>query len=111
MKKFTSNKVSSTRRGETIIPYSDNINVLLLTNNAQKRILVPPNAQVVLFSSNGDFWAAYGDESVSATIPTGDITNGTAGDFNPLGREVVPGTYISLIATANTIVTLAFYGA
>lgn len=96
-------------RGMFAYPVSDTINAVVLAANTAVLAAIPTGANIVVFSGNHDFYAAYGNSSVAATIPAATISNGTANELNPSIRYTANNTHISLIAPAATVVTLAFY--
>ncbi len=99
-------------RLDFVPPPSDQVDAQVLSANTAARHTVPDGARYVLFAALGDFWAKFGDGTVTAVIPAGTVADGSAPEPNPAARQIPEGaTHISLIATAATTVTLAFYGA
>ena len=67
---------------------------------------VPASAKFVLFSATDNFYVNW---SGTAAIPSGDITNGSGSELNPIIRSITPGATFSVIAAADIVVTLSFY--
>lgn len=67
---------------------------------------VEPRQMVI--SASGNFYARFDDGA--ASIPTGNVTNGTASMLNPTYLRVFPGETISFIGAPGVILTIAFYG-
>ncbi len=85
---------------------SDHVNVVQLTSGVGKQITTPADAKLVMFSATAPFWARFG---TAASLPTGDITNGSGPELNPCVRTVTPGTAIGLVAASACYVSLSFY--
>lgn len=86
---------------------SDHIDVRSLAANTAENHTIPQSARFVTFSSTGDFYARFG---AAASIPAGDVLDGTASDFNPTQRRIPEGvTTIGLIAPTDCKIQLAFY--
>lgn len=70
-------------------------------------------ANLVIMSSNGDFYAAYqqtGDGAPpTATVPAANVADGSACELNPAGRLVQNLSGISVISASATIITFAYY--
>lgn len=86
--------------------YIDNLN---LTAGTAKSLTVPSGAVFAFFVPvNGvNFAVAY---DTTAVFPVADITDGTAPDLNPVGREIMGITTLSVISNTNTEITVLFYG-
>ncbi len=69
-------------------------------------VTLPANANICVFSANGDFYVRY--DGTAATVPTGAIAASTV-DLNPSVRDVSNLTTLNIIAPATTKITLAFY--
>lgn len=77
-------------------------------------ITVPTGADLVVFSSTGNFYARPNN---AAAIPAADVTDGTGSELNPTAWQLrplgaTPGTAITtigIIASADAVVTLAWY--
>jgi hypothetical protein len=79
-----------------------------------ENIAIPSGARVVIFTSDGNFWCKPGASAGSR--PTGDTTDGTAWDFNPVGYWLGAGfdgvalTHLRVEAPiAGTTVVAKFY--
>lgn len=77
-----------------------------LAASTAESITVPTGGRYALFSATGDFYANY---TTTATVP-GDVTNGQASELNPSMRFVQGVTTISVIAPADCVVTVSFWG-
>ena len=98
-----------TRRGFAPLA-SDYIDCRVLAATTAERHTIPSGARYVIFAADGTFYARFGDSSVTAAIPAADVTDGTGSMINPEAREIPSAvTHISLIASAATVVTLAFF--
>ncbi|WP_293862530.1 hypothetical protein [uncultured Alsobacter sp.] len=79
-----------------------------LSANTPKRYEIPAGAKSISFSADGDFYALYGGSSVVTSIPSDDVTDGSAAELNPMARRLPDGiTHISLVAPAATRVTIS----
>lgn len=89
------------------------VNSLAVTAaGAAESFTVPAGADIVIFSSDGNF---YANCATTATVP-GDVTDGTASELNPTGymlRDFSGGaiTAISVISPTSgaSVITAAFY--
>jgi hypothetical protein len=79
----------------------------VLTANVGQFHTVPSGANFVLFSADGDF---YAKPNTSATVPAGNVTDGSASELNPSVWSVSTVTGIGVIADSSRKVTLTFYG-
>lgn len=84
------------------------VNNYLLTAGANKAVTVPTDAHYAIFSANADIWVKIGG---TATVPSGDTTDGTGSELNPRARKVDPGQTIGVISEYAAKVSIAFYGA
>lgn len=89
-----------------VINPSDHVVVVKLVPAVGRSVTVPATARLVLFHADGPFWVRFGG---SATVPDGDILDGTAPEPNPAGRMVKGGDSIGLAAAQETLVSLVFY--
>jgi len=84
--------------------------VRVMAANVAKTFIVPLWATkcfLMVAPGGTDFWANY---SAAATIPSGDVSDGSAAELNPAGRTVVGGQAISVItATAGAIIQAYYY--
>ncbi|MEF8758328.1 MAG: hypothetical protein V5B36_00950 [Candidatus Accumulibacter sp. UW25] len=88
------------------IPFSDYINVQVLLPNVAESPTLPADARFILFSSTADFYARVNG---TASVPSTDVTDGSASEINPTIRSLLGVTSLSLIAPANCTVSLSFY--
>ncbi len=90
------------------IPQSDTINGMHFTVAAAKNDTVPAGANFVVFavSQSVDIYVKVGG---SAAVLTGDVTDGSASELNPLVRQVAAGATIGVAVGAACDVTLAYY--
>jgi hypothetical protein len=91
-----------------VINQSDFINVAWLIAGAQRNFSAPSEANIVMFSATGSFYCLIGS-SAAASIPIGNVLDGSASEMNPIAREVLVGDKISLISPVDCKVTMAFY--
>jgi hypothetical protein len=84
----------------------------ILAAGVARRAAIPAGYRFVDFQTDLDFYAKPGDVTVNAVVAVGDVTDGTASEFNPKWRSVGGGfTHISIISASAGIVTLAWHGA
>ena len=84
----------------------------VLAAGVARRATIPAGYRFVDFQTDLDFYAKPGDNTVTAVVAVGDVTDGTASEFNPKWRSVGGGfTHISIISASNGVVTLAWHGA
>ncbi len=111
MRSFKDNTPS---RAQFAPPPADYVDARVLGAGAAERHTIPTSPikpKYVVFSGDGNFYALFGDSTVTAAIPAADVTDGTAPELNPEAREIPAGaTHISLIASAATVITMSFYG-
>jgi hypothetical protein len=91
-----------------VINQSDFINVAKLVGGIRQNFNAPNEASIVMFSSTSDFYCLIGP-SVTASISVGSILDGSASEFNPIAREILPRDKISLISVVDCRITMAFY--
>jgi hypothetical protein len=89
------------------IPFSDTINACVLTAGVPESLTIPAGANFVVFSATGEF---YIRANGTAAVTAGDVTNGTASEFNPAARSLVGVTSLSVVAPGACTVTAAFFG-
>jgi hypothetical protein len=69
--------------------------------------LAPGSFLVLVFSANcTDYYVRYGG---TATVPSGDVTDGTASERNPSAMQLVQGDSLSIISPTTCIVTISYY--
>lgn len=86
----------------------DYINCVVLSAGVAKQVTVPSGAGTAKFKSTAAFCAKYGDNP-TATIPTSDVSDGTASDLCPFWVPVSDVAKISLISEAACRVHIIFY--
>lgn len=84
------------------------VNALTLAASTAESFTIPSGALYVVFSSEADFWCR---RDATASVPTGDVTDGTSAELNPTGYEIFGITSISVISETAQIITAAFYDA
>jgi hypothetical protein len=87
------------------LPPSDHCDSLSLVAGTAGSFPVPPDAKFAMFASTGDFFANY---SGNASVPN-DVIDGSASELNPTMRYVNGLKFISVIAAADSIVTVSYY--
>ncbi len=88
------------------LPAPDYVDARVLAAGTEEIHSVPAGADIVVFSATDDFYVNY---DATAVAPSGDITDGSASELNPVVRDVRGVTSIHLVAPATCTVTLAFY--
>jgi len=80
-----------------------------LSASAAKAITVPAGAKWVVFSAplSMNFFVRY--SNTPATIPGGDITDGSACEQNPIARLIEGVSNMSIISADAGVVTIAYY--
>lgn len=90
----------------------DYVDARILAANTAETVTTPNDAEFVIFSGNADFYVRYNG---TATVPSGDVNDGTASELNPTARHIKKGNGtngFSIIApVANTTVTMSFFKA
>src|SRR4051812_28875290 len=89
---------------------ADWIDARVLAANVAETFQAPPGARFVLFSADGDFYCRLAPASTAATVPAGDVTDGSASELNPIMRAIREQEFVSVIATAARIVTMSYFG-
>lgn len=108
MRSFTSGMYN---RRQFAPPPADYVDVRVLAAAAPERHTIPAGAAFVVFSCSTDFYVRFGDVTVTAAVPAGDVTDGSGSELNPEAREIPSGTtHISLISAAGAVATLSFFG-
>ena len=85
---------------------NSHIDNYVLAGNVAENITKPTNGNYVVFSADGDFWAAY--DHTASTSST-DITDGTGSELNPVVRDVRHVTTISVNSTAARKLSCLWY--
>ena len=99
---------------EQMCGQADYIDARVLGANTAETFQAPANAKVVRIAGDGTFYLKIAAASTDAAIPAADVTDGTASECCPGGEavwKILPGSqpYISVIASADTVVTLSYY--
>jgi hypothetical protein len=97
----------------TRVPSSDGVMARALSAAAAENIAVPTGARYVRLVATQDIFVTYGSTASVAAIP-GDVTDGTASELLPYGREHwrflgSDVTGISVIASSSPIATATFF--
>lgn len=106
MKDLTVKQTKSTKFSLFCIKPSDYVNASVLAAGVAEVITIPTDAQTVLFSSTGNF---YANSNAAASVPAADITDGTSSILNPSGWVVEAADTIGIIASDDCVVTLEFF--
>jgi len=86
----------------------DYIVCVVLAAGTAKQITVPTGAMTARFRSTAAFWALYG-ANPTATVPSSDITDGTASDLSPSWVPIGDVAKISVISDVACKVHVRFY--
>ena len=98
--------------GDALRSMPHEVHALVLTAGVGKVDLVPRWARRVVIAGSDTYYTA---KNASATLPAGDVTDGSASEMNGGGGALQPGgpaadvTTIGVIAPRDCIVTLAYY--
>lgn len=96
--------------GERIRFTSEYVNARILLANAEEKETIPTGYNLVVINATAPLYVKLGDNTVAATIPSGDITNGGASELSPTSYSLQSEqTHISLISPSNCVATLAYY--
>lgn len=99
-------KPGANRNNTYAVPGTDTI--YTYKSGSALTVTVPSNGEFVLFSATDDFYVRW--DGGTASVPTGNVVDGTGSEANPIVRDVKPSQTFSIIgADANTIVTMSFY--
>jgi len=82
------------------------VNNYVLTANSNKAITAPAGAKYALFSADADIWVLMGGV---ASIPSGDVSDGSGSELNPIARRVESGQTIGIISDYAAKVSVVFY--
>jgi hypothetical protein len=89
-------------------PPSDYVDTKLMGAPARD-FVVPSGAYKVFFKIYPEGTPFWMDAYKTAVIPTGDIANGSAPEYNPAGRAVKPGDTLSVITNVTGAIIHAIY--
>jgi hypothetical protein len=84
------------------------VNNYLLVAGVAKSITIPTGSNFALLSSSADVWVVIG-AGKTAAIPSGDVTDGTGSELNPVCRFVKGETAMSVISSAAAKLSIMFY--
>lgn len=93
-------------RESSAIPFAEVVNAYKLTANVAQAIDVPAGANIAVFSCDNDFYAKPG---ATVTVPAANVTDGTAGELNPVARGVGKLTQIAVISPVSSTLTVSYY--
>lgn len=88
------------------IEFTDHVDIVALTAATAKDYTVPAGAKYILMQSLQNF---YCSKDRTATIPSGDVTDGTGAILNPLLRVVAGGEVVSFICDVNAYIIISVY--
>lgn len=89
------------------IPAPDYVNSYALGASVAETVTIPSGATVAMFSALSDFYVSYG---TAATVPSGDVTDGSASELNPTVRDISGYSTLSIVSpTGSNQVTITFY--
>lgn len=108
--------VAQDGRGVTALQPSDYIDARVLTAATSERHTIPDGAGYVSIRTTDDIYVKFGDNTVTATVPAGDVTDGTASEIVMAEERMVfripaAATDMALISSGTPTVTLSFYAA
>ena len=82
------------------------VDAYVLSANIPINVPVPEGAGVVVFSTTDDFYTNWRG---TATVPTENITDGTASELNPGARYLAGINMFSIVSATAVKVTMQFY--
>ena len=104
---------SSFSFGEITVPLDSNfiiqqgyINNYVLTPSTNKEVAIPTGSNYVSINSTKNIWVKIGG---AATIPSGDVTDGTGSELNPKMRSLGSNTIIGVISSGAAKISVIFY--
>ncbi len=87
--------------------FSPHCNALLMAADTERTFVVPDGMHYVSFFSTTI--NVYVRKNATVTIPVADITDGTAGEPNPVLLRVEPGDTLHIRSATAGIVSVIFY--
>ena len=82
---------------------------VITTTNVAETVTVPAGAKLVLFQSDGAFYARFGTGN-TAVAPAADVADGTASEYSPTSSSLAGITAFSLVSvTAGRVIIMRFY--
>lgn len=91
--------------GDVIFP-AKYVNAYVLAANTAQPVTIPTGARVAMFSATSNFYVKF---QGAAAVPTVNVTNGSAPELNPTARDVTGYTTLSLVAPADSVVTICYF--
>lgn len=82
------------------------VNAYILTAGSAKTINIPTGAKLMLLSCTGDFYTNF---QGTASVPSGDVTNGTASELNTRDRWIDGYSSFSVVSPEDAKLTVSFY--
>jgi len=82
------------------------VNNYVLTASTNKAVTVPTGARYAVFAATADIWVRVGGV---AAIPSGDVTDGSGSELNPVVRWIESETTIGVISAYAAKVSIVFY--
>lgn len=91
------------------LPPSDTIYAIALAAGASQTIAIPSNANLVVFGPipGANQYVKFANATIS--VPSANITDGSAPERMPDSRNCAGKSYISLVSDAAGIISLSFY--
>jgi len=99
-------QLDSNRQVTGAIPQATIIYDVVLAAGVMQTITVPSGQDMVLFSTDADFWCRF---DADVAVPAATDTTGLGGEFSPESRVVKGVTTIRLISAVGANMSLAFY--
>jgi len=82
------------------------VNNYVLAATVNKAVTAPEGANYAIFASTADIWVRVGGV---AAVPSGDVTDGSGSELNPVIRRVESGGTIGVISEYAAKVSITFY--
>ena len=99
--------INYTPQSDIIYP-PEFVNAYVLAGGAAATtVTIPAGARIALISATGNFYVNWG--TVTAAVPTVNITTGDGPELNPGSRDVTEYSSFSMIAPSDCIVTIAYF--
>lgn len=91
--------------GDVVYP-SKYVNAYVLSAGAPVTVNIPTGARVAVFNSNTNFYVNW---LAAAAVPSGNITDGSAPELNPVARDVTGYVSFSVISPDACVLTIAYF--
>jgi hypothetical protein len=102
--------VTFVRHHEVARPLSDNVHAYVLGANTRQAIAVPPGANFAVFSTDGcNIYVKPNDGSSLVTLPVANMTDGSAGELNPLMITLANVQTIGVISPEGGVLSVAWF--